>query len=154
MVLRRELEKKDVNYINWASDASKMASVMVTNMECFEAARNVLMAATAVLNRCSEEEKNTDYFKQNYAELGRCWIKLGNELLEASMDRLKDLEEQTRKTPKFQSKLVLTESEVQSLGIECVQDEYDTILLIQSLHFPTVDLTEVQEKEVSVQDVM
>ncbi|CAG7824865.1 unnamed protein product [Allacma fusca] len=124
-----------------------MAGVMITNMECFEAARNVLLAATAVLNKCTEEEKSSDQFKQNYAELGRSWAKLGNELLEASADRLKDLEEQTRKPPKFQSKLVLTSSEIQSLGIDYVQEEYDTILLIQSLHFPSVDFTEVLEKE-------
>ncbi len=43
MVLRRQLEKGDYNNITWASDSSRMASVLIqVNSQAFETARYIL----------------------------------------------------------------------------------------------------------------
>jgi len=148
MVLRRQLENEDYSKTTWSEDTTRMASVVVINMQSFEAARSMLVAATVVLNNATDKEKLKDDFKQAQANLGRAWIKLGIELLEASCDRLKDLEEQTRKPPKFSHCLKVSQIEKMSLGLDPDKDEFDTMLLIKSLNFPSVDITAAQKIEV------
>jgi hypothetical protein len=148
MVLRRQLEKGDFNNITWGSDSARMASVLMLNAQAFETARNILVAATTVMNSVPKEEKDTDTFRQNWADLGRTWAKFGVQLLEASCDRLKDLEEQTRPPVKFDRRMKFSKYEKLSLEISDDQQEYDTLLLIRSLNFPTLDTTEVEEVEV------
>lgn len=148
MVLRRQLEKGDYNNISWGSDSSRMAAVLMVNAQAFETARNILVAATTVMNKTPEEEKSSDHFKQNWADLGRTWAKFGVQLLEASCDRLKDLEEQTRTPVKFESRMVFTTYEKLSLELDPDQIEFDTLLLIRSLKFPTLDVSEADENEV------
>lgn len=149
MVLRRQLEKGDYNHITWGSDSSRMASVLTANTQVFETAREVMVAATTVMKMTPEEEKTSDNFKQNWADLGRTWAKFGAHLLESSCDRLKDLEDDySRKQLKFETKIFLDKYEKLSLEIMEDQSEFDTILLIRALKFPTLDVSEVNEVEV------
>lgn len=152
MVLRRQLEKGDFNHITWGSDSSKMAGVlMMVNSQAFETARDILVAATTVMNKTPVEEKDSDHFKQNWADLARTWSKFGINLLEFSADRLKDLqdEDSQRKELKFESRIKLSKYEKQSLELgDDDQTEYDTVLLIRGLKFPTVEVSEVDEVEV------
>lgn len=150
MVLRRQLEKGDYNNITWGSDCSRMASVLMSNEQTFETARDILVAATTIMKHSPEEEKGSDHFRQNFAELGRCWGKFGTVLLEISGNRLKDLqdEDSNRKQLKFESRITLDRFEKQSLELAGDQMEYDTILLIRALRFPTLDVSEVNKVEV------
>lgn len=150
MVLRKQLEKGDYVPLTWSSDSTKMASVIIINMQAHETARHILLAAQVVLNTTPEEEKSTETFKESWADLGRCWIKLGVDLLETSGDRLRDLEEQTKKLPKFTDKINLTTCEKLSLGIDSTDEEFDTLLLINSLRFPSLNITDIEKNEVSV----
>lgn len=149
MVLRRQLEKGDYNSISWGADTAKMASVLQINVQAFQTARNMLVSATAVLSQTPEEEKSSDHFKQTWADLGRSWAKFGVALLEASCDRLKDLEEQTKRPIKFDDRMVFSKYEKLSLEINYEQEEYDTLLLIRDLKFPTLELSQFDENEVS-----
>lgn len=148
MVLRRQLEKGDYNNITWGADTARMSSVLMINVQAFQTARYMLVSATAVLSAAPEEEKANDHFKQTWADLGRAWAKFGVALLEASCDRLKDLEEQTKKPVKFENRMVFTHHEKLSLEISYEQEEYDTLLLIRDLKFPSIDLSQYDEKEV------
>lgn len=152
MVLRRQLEKGDYNHTTWAADTARMASVLMINVQAFQTARCMLVSATAVMSSAPEEEKAKDHFKQIWADLGRAWAKFGVALLEASCDRLKDLEEQTKKPIKFEDKMVFTSYEKLSLEIGYEQEEYDTLLLIRDLKFPSLDLSQCDENEVSIKE--
>jgi hypothetical protein len=148
MVLRRQLES-DYSKITWSADTARMASVVVINMQAFDAARNILVAATHVLSTATDEEKCTDDFKQATADLGKAWMKLGIELFEASCDRLRDLEDQHRKPPKFSDTLKFSRFEKMSLLLDLAKDEFDTMLLVKSLNFPSLDISGAQKDEVS-----
>lgn len=148
MVLRKQLEKGDYSPTTWCADTTKMASVVIINIQSFETARNILLGAQCVLTKVPEEEKSNDTFKQSWADLARCWVKLGVDLMEVSSDRLKDLEEQTKRQPKFSDKITLTEEEKRSLGIDSSDNEFDTLLLIKALEFPSLDVSEIQKTEV------
>lgn len=153
MVLRRQLEKGDYNNITWGADTAKMASVLMINVQAFQTARCMLVSSTAVLSETPEEEKSKDHFRQTWADLGRAWAKFGVALLEASCDRLKDLEEQTKKPIKFDNRMVFSKHEKLSLEIGYEQEEYDTLLLIRDLRFPSLDLSQCDENEVRAQDI-
>jgi len=148
MVLRKQIEKKSSSITTWSSDAVRMATAVLTNVQSFQATKSHLLAATTVLNKASEQEKSTDEFKQVWADVGRVWIKLGLEILEASTDRLKDLEEQTRKPPKFSDTLQFTHFEKLSLDLSMEVEEFDTRSLVNSLTFPTLDFGEFLKNEV------
>lgn len=150
MVLRRQLaETEDFNSITWAGDTAKMASVLIVNMEAFETARNILLGATVVLNEVPEKDKSKDEFKQAYADLGRVWIRLGVDLLEASGERLKDIEEQVKKSSRS-DKIYLEEHEKLSLEINDTQNEFDTMHLISNISFPTLDVSKAMKTEVNL----
>ncbi|ODM97038.1 KIF1-binding protein [Orchesella cincta] len=149
MVLRRQLEKGDYNNITWGADTAKMASVLMINVQAYQTARGMLVASTAVLSANPEEEKSSDHFRQTWADLGRAWVKFGVALLEASCDRLRDLEEQTKKAIKFEDKMTFTKHEKLSLEIGYEQEEYDTLLLIRELKFPSLDFAQFDESEMS-----
>src|SRR5205823_2596960 len=101
MVLRKQFEKGDYSPINWSNDTTRMATVIMVNLQSFDTARYLLVASTTVLRNVSSYLQSTDEFKQAWADLGRSWIKLGVEILDASVDRLKDLEDQVRKPSKY-----------------------------------------------------
>lgn len=149
MVLRKQLENDTSTITTWSADTVKMAAAVLINVQSFPACKTLLLAATAVLSNGSEEEKSTDEFKQTWADLGRGWMKLGLEVLELSCDRLKDLEEQTRKPPKFSDTLTFTYFEKMSLELSLEIDEFDTLLLINSLKFPSLEFTDLEKTEVS-----
>ncbi|XP_046663562.1 KIF-binding protein [Homalodisca vitripennis] len=101
--LKRQLESKDYDMIEWALNSATLAQFFM-EQNAFRQARHHLSAASYVLDKhdqelqtieCSEEELEAkkERLKHRGADVARCWAKYGIVLLSTSRDRLMEAEE-------------------------------------------------------------
>lgn len=97
--LKRQLESKDYDHIEWALNAATLSQFFMER-NGFKQARHHLAAASYILDKyyeeiiknlqgsSEEEEAMRERFKHRSADVSRCWSKYGLLLLESSKDRL------------------------------------------------------------------
>lgn len=94
VTLRRQLETRSYQPVEWALNAATLSQYYITKPD-FNMARHCMASATVVLNEAEGSEKclsqNCDGqqdLPRIWADLNRCWVKYGLQLLEASWERL------------------------------------------------------------------
>ncbi|XP_034247264.1 KIF-binding protein [Thrips palmi] len=97
--LKRQLESKDYDPIEWALNAATLSQFFMTR-NGFKQARHHLAASSYVLEKyydeqikclegsSEEEEAKKERYKHRSADVARCWAKYGLLLLESSKERL------------------------------------------------------------------
>lgn len=103
VTLQRQLEYQQYDPVDWALNAATLSQYYIT-AEDFPKARHCLASASRIFEEAkSNGDESDETLAQRKADIDRCWIKYGLNLLEVSRDKLykevenMDLEEKENK---------------------------------------------------------
>lgn len=147
VTLKRQLENNDYEAIDWALNTATLSQFFMEK-NGFKQARHHLAASSYMLNKYELElnavnEHNEEYeakcenFKHRAADVARCWAKYGLLLLSSSRERL------LNHTDNIDYNCILpTDLAKLKLEDDSTVSEED----IQNLFFPTLNITELENK--------
>lgn len=118
--LKRQLEFKDFEPIDWALNAAVLSQYFFSNYTLVEA-RQHLSAANVILDNyeqemitddMSEDKKGAvrEQFEHRHADLMRCWAKYGIFLLQASKERLMTDDDEKKQLPDISNLKIYSEN--------------------------------------------
>ena len=144
VTLRRQLETRTYQPVEWALNAATLSQYYITKPD-FGMARHCMASATVVLKEAGEDDdkclsQNCDGPKdlpRIWADLYRCWVKYGLQLLETSWERLLDDSQDEDKQAKSEQQ---EQEEEEEEGASKEEKEKDTLLTFD------LELTAVEEQ--------
>lgn len=151
MTLKRQLEASTYDPLDWSINAATLSQYFVT-VEDFPNARHCLASAELIFaeklekESLNESEDMKDKLSQGKADLARCWVKYGLNLLEVSKDKWlesvgqengdtnenKDEENKDNIFPRFDLELTAIEEQVTDQYLKDFVDAREVFLKIQN----------------------